>query len=304
MRVADIRFKPAFRKAVFVTYDSPHPSKSEGLGILELLVESWTSEHANSLLENIKSSIQKDCDVRFESNESFRIRDEGITTVLDFPRIYCNNGINFDQRLCIAICEKDKSTKIWSRIHLHFNKRNSDYPSFTSNELNTFNEIHKKIVEDSCKWAYDYFKIGLKKFSNKFKISILGTLNVFALGVNDTNIQNFQAKMENSKNTFDLISESKDVTKYFKYWNNFFGNDFYSAENLSLSDEHFWFSSPIKVLNNDIIENRTLLYFSKLTNKNNSSSVDLCGIGFDDLSTDYLTFRSSHRVSRLFGNKI
>lgn len=301
-----LRYKPAYRKVLFITYsENKWFSRSKAKEIASHLENSWkTDKTKKSLLDKIIKIIPATSNLKFAPSEQLRIRDEHIATVLDFPRIYCEEGINFDSRFCISLCHIARSTKIWSRIHLHFNDITNTYCSYGKEELNNFRNSHKMIADTISKWAFTFYKDTLQLYNKEYQMNYLGDLNLYALGVNDNKLNCIIEKFEDQEKNLNTIKNSEQIKRYFKHWNDFFGNDFVNDNLITNSDDHFWFNTSSIVLNNQNLEKRSLIYFSKLKTENNTSIINLSGIGYDNLSTDYLTMRSSHRISRYYGSKI
>lgn len=295
--------RPVIRQGILVTIKNP--TTDLAIKVLDRLARDWNRfchEYEDKVVTAVNKSGYRIC---FIDSEPWKHR-EGSTYVMDFPRLqyYIGDQAFFNTRICIAICTKEKSTKVWSRVSLPLQEEKLSVSSaIPLKELKSIAFLYRKINTEACKWMYGKLKEVISEKYPDRTIIDWGWLEISSLGGKDEYLARFSEELLNSDITAaEILREpgaSKTFLSYFRPLSQIRSLDEFAGE--KKTKKWFWFSIPIPIESESgHIELRQVLYLMRKL----GSEYQAIGIGYDDSIDGDLALKAAAKAARWIGEDV
>lgn len=297
----NIMVSPVYRKAALAQI-IPAPKKPQAFHIAKVIIKEWDrlgEEYKEKVSSITKISENK---IQYAYKEKIRIRKEKKAVVVDFPRLFNNEkeSLNFDARICIAICTRQLSTKYWSRVGFPYDDLIK--VSYKPDSLDSSTILFRHITDYCSEWL---LKRTRKIIEDKlgFKVSPLKyNIEIISIGSYERKLSYYFNKLSDPNiNVLELLEKHGADGIFSTYFNKFTDIKGSLLSSVKKSPDCFWLSSPMVFEDSKGHFNRShFLYLVR--SKNNS--LQALGLGYDMSRLRNLSQRSSLKVARLLGGEI
>jgi len=281
----------------------PQLSKRTALRIAAGLVDAWESR-----CDDFRGSLAlvtgiPEARLRFVSPEREQVRQrfDGTTPMVDFPRIQAHNegGVDFDARICVAICADELSSKAWGRVGLPL-EPTTDLPP--DDDLDAVMELFRKIARHLASWGREFFLEVANRKATRHRFHDNGELDISVLSVPDEEIAEGLSRLSESELTAeDLLNDPKYASQVSSYIKAMTDIRYPLSELRRKEPNSFWFASTNTAIDEDgVMEPRTMLYLLRPQGE----VAQISGVGFDGSGTGSLVRDSAVDVSRIVANRV
>jgi len=237
--------------------------------------------------------------VEVDSKEVVRLRYDGKTPMIDFPRVESlpDAAGAIDLRFCAALGIDNYSSKLWTRIGPPYWRGNRDAPA----TLTTVLSRYRRIAERSSRWFYDEFMRLTGDALAGHKRKDRGVLEVITIGLkidrqDDPTVLDAWLFDDSDKRQPNLRNENLR-----RLMMRISGIQYDIRELASREPDAFWMSMPTAVqLDNGDLVSRTALYVVRPLGE----VLQVVGVALDESESGAFASEVALKVSRWIANRI
>lgn len=288
---------PVVRRALLVAH-TPPLSEAQTLAAYAKITEiwdRWKKEYRNVVAA--KAGIDPSRLDFAKGETAVRYRFDGDTPMLDFPRLRTSHVDRepFDQRNCCALCTKEYSSKIWTRVGLPLG-----HVGYQPDKVREATIRFRKHAQACTEWFHDRFFALMREVFKGIRHEPAGILDVTTLAL----------KVEEGQWTDDdyerwLLGENDKPNLRQRELRELVA----AAANVSFDlrelkrhePESYWVSMPHGMeLPDGTLDSRRFLYLVRRID----NGMQAVGLGFDDSASGKLANNISLKVARFIANSI
>ena len=288
---------PVVRQAKLVRH-VPHLDEGQAMAAATLMQNAWPSWRETYRLAVAQRANLRPQDVWVDEREVVRLRKDGKTPMVDFPRVQTTGGAArpFDVRICAALCIDDYSSKFWTRVGPPFGSQRREYEV---HDLESVLARYRWLAQSCSAWFHDEFlRLAGGAFSG-CEEKDEGALEVTTVGlhveeeITDEELHEWLFRGDDKPN-FD----NDELCSYIKRAASL---GYHARELGEREPDSFWMSIPMAVqLENGDLASRTALYLVRAV----ENLVQIVGVGLDDSRNGEFASDVALKVSRFVANRV